>query len=102
MTPAPSASRIKPWHHRLGIALRAIAAVIGGYALASLVSALAALTLPLPREEAILAGSLVALAVYPAVAVWCFAASGLGRVWIGLGVPGGLLALAVWLLRGTL
>lgn len=93
---------MKPWRHRLGITMRALAAVLGGYALASLVSALAALALPWPREEAILAGNLLALAVYPAAAVWAFAASGLGRVWIGLGVPGGLLALAVWLLRGTL
>lgn len=102
MTSAPSLSRMKPWRHRLGITMRALAAVLGGYALASLVSALAALALPWPREEAILAGNLLALAVYPAAAVWAFAATGALRVWTGLGLSGGVLTLAIWLLRGGL
>ncbi len=82
--------------------MRALAAVIGGYALASLVSATAALALPLPHEEAILAGNLIALTVYPFVAVWSFAAPGALRAWTGLAVPGVLLALAIWMLRGNL
>ncbi len=102
MTTTPSASRTKPRRDRLGTALRALAAVVGGYALASLVSALAALTFPFPREEAILAGNMLGLVVYPTVAVWSFVVSGAGRVWIGLTISGALLAAAIWILRGTL
>jgi len=99
---AISSSARTPVRHRLSVAARAIAAIFGGYALASLVSALLALTLPHPREEAILAGNLLALVVYPVVAVWVFLAKSARRAWMGLLVPGIVMAFAVWILREAL
>jgi uncharacterized membrane protein YjjP (DUF1212 family) len=99
----PDTVRTRPkTRARLSIAARAVAALLGGYALASLVSALSAVIFPLPREEAILAGNFLALLAYPASAVWSFLAASAGRAWIGLLVPGIAMALAVWMLRGTL
>ncbi|HLU69694.1 MAG TPA: DUF3649 domain-containing protein [Fibrobacteria bacterium] len=101
MTSARSSSS-PPLRYRFGVGARAAAALLGGYALASLASAFTALALPVPRAEAILAGNMLALVVYPAVAVWSFLAASAGRAWAGLLVSGTALALGVWILRGVL
>src|SRR5215217_7907462 len=89
-----------PIRHRLSVASRTVAATAGGYALASLAAAVLALALPLPREEAVTAGALVAFLLLPLAAVGCFATSSARRAWLCILVPGIALALAFWWLRG--
>jgi hypothetical protein len=96
-TPLPS--RLQD---HFSIASRTFAALAGGYALASLVDATLALTLPMPREEAILAAGMAAFLVYPAAAIWAFVASSAWTVWFGLLTPSAILGVAVWMLRGGL
>lgn len=87
---------------RLSVAARAVASIVGGYALASLASAAITLALPLPREEAVLAGGMAAFILYPVIAIGAFLASSARRAWLGLIVPAALLAALVWFLRGGL
>lgn len=86
-----------PWSERLGIVSRALAAIVGGYALAALCSVALALLLPLARSEAVTWGMLASFAVYAGAALWAFAASTAARAWGGLA-----LALAVAALPAAL
>jgi hypothetical protein len=79
------------------IAARAAAAIGLGYVLAALAVAVAARLLPLDREEATMAATLPAFALYAAVAVWAFAERRTWRVWaLGAGAAT-LLAGLLWL-----
>lgn len=77
---------------------RAVAAVLGGYALASAIAIIAAGALPIPRSEAVLSGTYLGFVVYPAVAVWAFAPQSQRRMWQGLLALTMLLAAVGWLL----
>jgi Protein of unknown function (DUF3649) len=81
--------------HAVGVAARAIAAILGGYALAALTAVAAAVWLPLERPEAVLTGMLASFAIYAAAVTWVFAAASAARAWAGLLLPavvlGGLL-----------
>ncbi len=90
--------RIRAWR-RLGVAMRAIAAVLGGYVVAALASVVCATLLPMPRAEAVLTGMLLSFVVYAGAVVWVFAARTALRAWIGLLVPLAALAAAAWLSR---
>jgi hypothetical protein len=70
--------------YRVGVAVRAVAAIGGGYAVAALCSAAVALYLPATRAEAALTGTMVAFVVYPCAVLWVFAARSATRAWLGL------------------
>lgn len=80
---------------------QSLAAVAGGYALASAVAVFAGAVLPLPRAEAVLAGTLLGLAAYPFAIMLAFALRDLRLVWSGLLLPALLLAVIGWLLKGA-
>lgn len=82
----------------MAIAVRAAAAIGGGYALASLVAVALALVLPLGRMDAVLAGMMAGLVAYAAAAVWAFAARSALRAWVGM--AGAAVPLAVLALLG--
>ena len=63
------------------IASRVLAAVFGGYALASAVAVLLAATLPTTRQEAVVAGMQWSFVVHVAAAIWAFSPVRLSRVW---------------------
>ena len=65
--------------YRLAVAGRVVLAVVGGYAVAALLTALLALTLPLVRSEAVATATLLSFAVMVAVVVYVFAARTLGH-----------------------
>lgn len=98
-SPALAPSRLR---HRLDVTVRALIAVIGSYALASLVSAVLALSLPLARAEAIIAGGMASFIVFPAVAIWSFIASSALRACVFVITPALALTAAIWILRGAL
>lgn len=80
---------------------RSVAAIVGGYAFASVLTAFLALTLPLARSQAVLAAMLIAIAAYACAAMWVFATSSATRAWIGLAVPTLVMAAVVWWLGGA-
>jgi len=100
---APPARKAKPgpgWRYRTAVAIRACAAILGGYAVSAAWAAALALLLPAPRVEAALTATMTALVIYPCAAMWCFGARTTRRA------IGGLLlaaapAAAVLLLQGA-
>ena len=79
--------RNEPARLRVSVAMRTLAAVIGGYALASLAAALLGLMLPMDRVDAVMTGTMVAMVVFPCAVMWSFAARSAARAWAGLLVP---------------
>ena len=75
-----------------GIALRALAAIGGGFALAALAALALTTTLPLDRADAVLTGMMASFAVYAAAVVWVFAAPSAARAWCGIAAVAVLLA----------
>lgn len=92
-SPHPKAGRGR----RLDILSRTIAAIFGGYALASLCTTACAILLPGARAEAVLTGMLLSFAVYVCAFLWAFAAPSASRAWFGLLLPALFLAGAVLL-----
>lgn len=87
--------------YRLGVASRAIAAIIGGYALAAASTAVLSLVLPLPRVDAVMTATLLSFTIYTCAAIWVFAARDALRAWLGIGVPTIVMGLGLWLLRSA-
>lgn len=79
-------------HPRLGLFSRIVAAVIGGYALASVFSIFFSYLLPAALPEAVLGATLFSFAIYTAAVIWVFAAANATRAWIGLLLPGAVMA----------
>ena len=60
--------------YRAGVALRALIAIFGGYAVAAAIAATLAMWLPIARVEAALTATMTGLIIYPCAIMWCFAA----------------------------
>lgn len=84
--------------HGADVAARAAAAILMGYVTASLCTAVLAKLLPGPVIEATMTATLISFAIYAGVAIWAFADPKTWRVWAGLAVGCGLLALALRIL----
>ncbi|CAM4089494.1 DUF3649 domain-containing protein [Comamonas aquatilis] len=81
---------------------RLLAAVLGGYALASALAVLLATVLSAPRAEAVLAGIQWSFAVYVAAVIWAFSPVSLARIWaVLLALVAALLAASGQLGPGT-
>lgn len=74
--------------YRRAIASRVLAAVVGGYGVAGLLSSALAVLLPrltsASAADGVLLASLLGFAFYTAAAVWVFAARTATRAWLGL------------------
>lgn len=94
------ASRAKTSSLRNGwaLALRALTALVGGYAAAAGLASLIARFLPIARVEATAWGMLLSFAIYVGLALWAFAEVKLWRVfaviWGTAAVSAGLVLLA--------
>ncbi|GJE61664.1 iron transporter [Methylobacterium trifolii] len=86
--------------YRFGVAGRVVLASLGSYVVASLLTALLSLTLPLVRSEAVTAATLLSFLVITLLALYVFAARSLGRAALTLGLVGLALAAALWLAGG--
>jgi hypothetical protein len=71
---SPQLQRSKSTRHPACVALRALTAIFGGYALAAGLTATLAMWLPIVRLEAALTATMAGLIVYPCVIMWSFAA----------------------------
>lgn len=84
--------------YRVQVALRAVAAVGGGYALAAASAAAGALglqSLGLARPDATLAATMLSFVIHAVAAMWAFGCTSAVRAWAGIGLP--TLALLTWL-----
>ncbi|HDS1817042.1 DUF3649 domain-containing protein [Pseudomonas putida] len=73
-----------PLSYRLAVASRCLAAVLGGYLLASMASISIALLAPMPRVDATLTGLLLSFVFYLLAFIWCFACRSAWRAWFGV------------------
>lgn len=78
--------------YRLAVASRCLAALLGGYLLASMASVCLSLWLPLSRPEAVLSGMMSAFLFYLGAILWAFAARTAARAWLGILLPAAVLA----------
>ena len=76
------------------------AALIAGYAFATAAGIFIGSILPLPRGEAVLAGSMLSLLCYPGAIIWAFTLRRPKRVWLGLTLSACLLAAAGIIVAG--
>lgn len=83
--------------YRLAVAARICLAVVGGYGIAALASAVLALILPGTRAEAVSTALIASFAIMAAVVIWVFAAGTVGRAALVLGIVAALLTAALWL-----
>lgn len=87
------------------VASRAIAGALGGYALASLVTAVLSLALPLltgtSRASALLTATMLSFAVYALAVVWVFSARNALRAWAGLAIASAVFGAALLALQGA-
>ena len=87
----------------LPIASRLLAAIFGGYMLATSVIIACGALASTPPAAAIMASSLASFAVYTAAIVWVFAARTTRSAWLGVLAPSVLLLTTsglAWLARG--
>ncbi|MBI6942347.1 DUF3649 domain-containing protein [Pseudomonas putida] len=90
-----------PVSYRLAVASRCLAALLGGYLLASMASICIALLVPLSQVDATLTGLLSSFIFYLLAFIWCFACRSAWRAWLGVILPSLLLGmvngLAYWM-----
>ncbi|MCP1469671.1 ABC-type transport system involved in multi-copper enzyme maturation permease subunit [Sphingobium sp. OAS761] len=95
MSRAPAAIR------KLSLASRALAAIAGGYVLASLVTAAIALLLGrlgVSQAQALLAATMASFPLYAAIIMAVFHARSAARAWAALVIAAASLAAFAWLL----
>lgn len=85
--------------YRLAVASRALAAIIGGYALTALATTALAIFLPLSRSEASMTATLLSFVIYTCVVLWVFATRSATRAWLGIVAPGIVLGALIGLQR---
>ncbi|WP_202412639.1 hypothetical protein [Duganella lactea] len=87
------------------VVARLLAAVLGGYALASLCAALLAFALPLAfgltLADGVVIGSMLGFVVHAAWFVWAFSPVSAGRVWLVLAAALCLTAALLWAAGGN-
>ncbi|WP_411390049.1 DUF3649 domain-containing protein [Pseudomonas sp. MPB23] len=92
-----------PVSYRLGVTSRVLAAVVGGYLLASLASICLALWMPTARADAVITGMMSSFVFYLLAVLWCFACRSAARAWLGVMVPSVALAalagVGLWMVR---
>ncbi len=99
-SPELASSRLSTFFasERWGVLSRSLAAIFGGYALASMTSVFCPVALPAARGQAVLTGMLLAIVVAACAALWAFATRSALRAWVGIVGPTLLLAAASRLL----
>lgn len=91
-SPATASPRTFFSNPRWGVLSRSLAAIFGGYALASVTSVFCAVALPSARGQTVLTGMLLAILVAACAALWAFATRSALRAWIGILAPTLLMA----------
>jgi hypothetical protein len=87
--------------YRLAIASRAVAAIVGGYALTAIATFALAIFLPMSKAEASLTATMLSFLIYTCAVVWVFATRTAWRAWAGILVPSIALGALVLIQRST-
>ncbi|AZS82518.1 MULTISPECIES: DUF3649 domain-containing protein [Achromobacter] len=77
--------------YRMAVFSRAVAAILGGYALASAAAACLAVWLPMGRADAVTTAQMLSFVVYACGVIWVFATRNAWRAWAGILLPALLL-----------
>ncbi|MBJ9975821.1 DUF3649 domain-containing protein [Pseudomonas sp. S75] len=89
-----------PLRYRLAVTSRSLAALLGGYLLASAVAVCLSLLLPGARVDAVLSATMLSFVFWVLAFIWCFACRSAWRAWLGVLLPSAALgavgALAYW------
>gem|GEM_PF-163283 len=93
---APAAMRPR---HPLALASRIVAALLGGYALATAFTVALGRSLSLPGDDAFHTAALPAFLLYLGAAIWAFYAATATRAWLGVAAPTAVFAVLAWWLR---
>lgn len=99
-------ARTKPGlaHYRLAVASRALAAIGGGYVLATACAGALALALPplgMARPDAVLTATMLAFVAHAVAAMWAFGCASAWRAWAGIAAPTLLAGLPVLWAKGV-
>ena len=81
-----------PVVYRLAVTSRVLAAVVGGYLMASLAAVCLALWMPASRADAVITGMMSSFVFYLLAVLWCFACRTAWRAWAGVMLPSALFA----------
>jgi|GEM_PF-1512675 len=91
--------------YRMAVASRAVAAILGGYAVAALATGCLSLVLAnwagMARVEAVITATLLSFLWFTLAVIWVFAVDTAWRAWGGLLASAALLALGWFALRGA-
>jgi len=71
-------------NYRFNVASRSLAAVLGGYGMASALAAALAVWLPMGRADAVMTGQMLSFVVYACAVIWVFATRSTWRAWGGV------------------
>lgn len=92
-----------PVSYRLAVTSRVLAAVVGGYLMASLAAICLALWLPTSRVDAVVTAMMSSFVFYLLAVLWCFACRTAWRAWAGVMLPSALFAtlagVGLWMAR---
>lgn len=90
-----------PLSYRLAVTSRSLAALLGGYLLASMASVCITLLAPMAQADATMTGMMLSFVFYLLAFIWCFACRSAWRAWLGMMLPslvlGAINALAYWM-----
>src|SRR5476649_2296691 len=81
-----------PVVYRFAVTSRVLAAVVGGYLMASLAAVCLALCMPASRADAVITGMMSSFVFYLLAVLWCFACRTAWRAWAGVMLPSALFA----------
>ncbi|OPA92797.1 hypothetical protein BFW87_16865 [Pseudomonas fluorescens] len=92
-----------PASYRLAVTSRVLAAVVGGYLMASLAAVCLALWMPTSRADAVITGMMSSFVFYLLAVIWCFACRTAWRAWCGVMLPCAVFAtlagVGFWMVR---
>ena len=92
-----------PARYRLAVTSRVLAAVFGGYLMASLAAICLALWIPTSRADAVITGMMSSFVFYLLAVLWCFACRTAWRAWFGVMLPSAAFAIlagvGLWMVR---
>ncbi|OAN66633.1 hypothetical protein [Sphingomonas sp. TDK1] len=86
----------RDWGYRANIATRAVAGSLGAYLVAACFASAAARILPMPRLDATVPATMLALLIAPLATIWAFLAPGPLRAVGGILAAAALLAGIAW------
>lgn len=78
--------------YRLAVTSRILAALFGGYLVASLTSVCITQWMPMSRADAVITGMSLSFLAYLVAVLWCFASRTAWQAWFGVLMPSAVLA----------